>query len=257
MNTNADANNPLSVSASGSLFTHDGDSHRLTINKNSTPDTASVVFQNNWSGRAEFGLTESNEFELKVSPDGQNWQTALSIDETSGNVGIGAEPTNRLRVSGGMVQFGWNFISALEASGGAAMEVMAGGTGDRHAYFDFHACDEHADYASRFIRWGGVNGPFSIYNRESGGITFNCENPAPVQFTSNGNATMNIAADGHIGIAIAAPTCLLHVGGQMRLEPVVLAALPAAASAGAGAIAYVTDKPGGAGLMVCNGSAWT
>lgn len=42
--------------------------------------TGSVLFQTNWSGRAEFGLLGDGNFALKVSPDGGNWTTAISID---------------------------------------------------------------------------------------------------------------------------------------------------------------------------------
>ena len=74
VNTSADITNRLAVSSPNSLFTHEGDSHRIKINKASSSDTASFFFQNNWSGRAEFGLTGDDDFHVKVSADGSTWR---------------------------------------------------------------------------------------------------------------------------------------------------------------------------------------
>jgi hypothetical protein len=49
------------------------------VNKNAAGDTASYLFQTGFSGRAEFGLTGSNDFEMKTSPDGSAFTTGLSI----------------------------------------------------------------------------------------------------------------------------------------------------------------------------------
>ena len=86
--TQADANNRLSVQSPGSLYTHDGDDHRVTINKAGSTDTASIVFQNDWSGRAEFGLIGSDDFAMKVSDDGVDFVTAMTIDHQTGAVGF-------------------------------------------------------------------------------------------------------------------------------------------------------------------------
>ena len=254
--TSADENNPLAVSGTGSLFTHDGAGHRVTINKQSEADTASQLFQTNWSGRAEIGLTGDDNLHVKVSPDGQAWVDAIRVDRTTGYVGINAELTKRLRVSGGAVQIGRNLISAEELGGGAAMEVMSEAVGDRNAYFDFHACDEHTDYASRFIRWQGEDGGFSIYNKGVGGIELNCLNAGFVRLVTDGTERMRVAADGKIGIGTSIPSTELHVEGTMRLKPQTLASLPSASGVGEGAVAYVSDKPGGGGLMTSDGNTW-
>jgi hypothetical protein len=59
---------------------------RLQISKESAGDTASVFFANNFSGRAEFGLSGSDNFKLKVSADGTSWTEALDIDRATGRV---------------------------------------------------------------------------------------------------------------------------------------------------------------------------
>lgn len=86
----ADLSNRLVVAADGSLFTHDGTSHRLVLNKATAVDTASVVLKNNFSGRAEFGLTGDDALRLKVSPDGSSWIEALSVAQGSGVVSLPA-----------------------------------------------------------------------------------------------------------------------------------------------------------------------
>ncbi len=82
---NADATNVLAVSGPASLF--DGTpSHRLHLNRSAIGETASLVFNTGYSGRAEIGLTGSGQdsLSLKVSQDGQAWKTALIVDPTGG-----------------------------------------------------------------------------------------------------------------------------------------------------------------------------
>lgn len=86
VNTSADDHNRLAVASEGILFTHDGDDQRLKINKASSSDTASVLFQDGFSGRAEMGLAGQDAFSIKVSQDGSDWVTALNIDPATGAV---------------------------------------------------------------------------------------------------------------------------------------------------------------------------
>lgn len=77
VNASADPANRLTVSSQGTLLTHEGSSHRVKVNKAGEGDTASLVFQSDWSGRAEMGLAGNNDFSLKVSADGSNFVEAL------------------------------------------------------------------------------------------------------------------------------------------------------------------------------------
>ena len=88
VHANADLTNRLAVAADGSLFSHDGTSHRLTLNKASAADTASVIFDDNASGRAEIGLTGDDALHVKVSPNGSSWIEALNIAQASGLVSL-------------------------------------------------------------------------------------------------------------------------------------------------------------------------
>lgn len=84
--TSADATNRLAVASDAVLLTHAGAGHQLKINKSAAGDTASLLFQTNWSGRAEMGTAGSDDFAVKVSPDGTTFHTGLSIDAASGTV---------------------------------------------------------------------------------------------------------------------------------------------------------------------------
>jgi hypothetical protein len=79
LNATADATNRLAVAAQASLFSHEGQGHQIKVNKASAGDTASLLFQSAWSGRAEMGLAGNDEFAIKVSGDGATWQTAMAI----------------------------------------------------------------------------------------------------------------------------------------------------------------------------------
>ncbi|MEO1554792.1 MAG: DUF2793 domain-containing protein [Pseudomonadota bacterium] len=85
VNTSADALNRLAVSSEATLLTHAGSGHQLKINKSATADTASLLFQSDWSGRAEMGLAGDDGWSIKVSPDGSTWTKALALDPTTGH----------------------------------------------------------------------------------------------------------------------------------------------------------------------------
>ncbi|MBU2994090.1 DUF2793 domain-containing protein [Octadecabacter sp. B2R22] len=84
VNTTADVVNRLSVAADATLLSHDGGGHQLKVNKASSGDTASLLYQSNWSGRAEMGLAGNDEFSIKVSDDGSTWTEALRFDGADG-----------------------------------------------------------------------------------------------------------------------------------------------------------------------------
>lgn len=84
VNATADATNKLSLSSPASLFNHNGAGHQMKINKNAAADTASILFQTGFSGRAEMGTAGSDDFSFKVSADGSTWNTGITINRTTG-----------------------------------------------------------------------------------------------------------------------------------------------------------------------------
>lgn len=67
---------------------------------------------------------------------------------------------------------------------------------------------------------------------------------------------------GMVGVGTAAPAERLHVAGNATVDGTVrvgrftLATLPAPATAGAGALAFVTDVPSGGTLACSDGAEW-
>ena len=98
INADANATNRLSVAADATLLSHDGDDHRLKINKAGTGDTASIVYQTGFSGRAELGLAGDDDFHFKVSGDGATWKEAIVINRATGVVSF---PNTSLGGGGG------------------------------------------------------------------------------------------------------------------------------------------------------------
>lgn len=122
--TSHDPVNVLAVAGEASLFTNDGAGHQIKINKAATGDTASVLFQTGWSGRAEFGLAGSDNWSVKVSPDGTTWYQSLSTDANSGMVNI----ANGLSVSGA-VSLPAGSLNLSGAAFTGALPIAHGGTG--------------------------------------------------------------------------------------------------------------------------------
>ena len=90
INTSADATNRLAVSSAATLLNHAGNGHQLKLNKAAAGDTASLLYQTNWSGRAEMGLAGDDHWRIKVSADGASWINALSIDAATGAASFAA-----------------------------------------------------------------------------------------------------------------------------------------------------------------------
>lgn len=85
-----DATNRLSVSSPATLLTHAGSGHQLKVNKAGPGDTASLLFQTGWSGRAEMGLAGSDDFAVKVSPDGAAFHTGFTVAAADGRLTLPA-----------------------------------------------------------------------------------------------------------------------------------------------------------------------
>lgn len=136
----ADATNRLTVSSEATLLNHAGNGHQLKLNKNAETDTASLLFQSNWSGYAEIGLAGSKDFSVKVGDNNGQWREAMRIDHTNGNIMIGAiSPSTRLHVDG-PIRTGSVTISTLppaaDHGAGSIVFVSDANGGAQHAYSD-------------------------------------------------------------------------------------------------------------------------
>lgn len=81
--TAPDPNNALSVYGPSALF-NGATSMNITVNKNGAAATASLIFEDAFSGRAQMGLAGSDNFSFKVSANGSSWTTAIAIDAATG-----------------------------------------------------------------------------------------------------------------------------------------------------------------------------
>ena len=99
INTTADATNKLAVASAASLFNHNGAGHQMKLNKAAAANTASVLYQDNSSGRAEIGLTGDDNFHVKVSADGATFKEALLLDRTSGLGTVFGDPAVALGIA--------------------------------------------------------------------------------------------------------------------------------------------------------------
>ena len=88
INATADTTNRLTVSSAATLLNHAGAGHQLKLNKSAPGDTASLLFQSGFSGRAEMGLAGTDAFSVKVSADGATWHDGLTIAGDSGRVTV-------------------------------------------------------------------------------------------------------------------------------------------------------------------------
>lgn len=122
VNTSADDTNRLAVAGPATLLTHEGAGHQLKLNKAAGSNTASLLFQSNWSGHAEMGLMGDNHWRIKVSPDGAAWADALAIDAASANASFAgsvrpaADNAKTLGASGARWSAVWAATGTIQTS---------------------------------------------------------------------------------------------------------------------------------------------
>ncbi len=97
--TPVDGDNPFSAKLNSALFAAlptssagSGDI-RAKLSKQAAGNTATFLFQDNYSGRAEIGLAGDDDFHFKVSADGSTWYDAIDIAASSGTVSFLDTPT--------------------------------------------------------------------------------------------------------------------------------------------------------------------
>ena len=160
----ADATNRLSANTPNVLLNNAGTSIDVTVNKNAAANDASFSFKSGFSVRALFGTLGSDDFTLKVSPNGSSFFDALIADRNTGRVrfpvgvaltGLAADPSSatdgwlwhnsttgqlRARLSGvtriladqdvpWITPAAGDYALTTSGAGGAATGVLAGAAG--------------------------------------------------------------------------------------------------------------------------------
>jgi hypothetical protein len=111
--TTATTTNPISAKLNNALWVaktvaEGGDGNlRYKLSKENAAATSSLLFQDDFSGRAEIGLTGDDDFHFKVSADGATWFEALQLSRSNGGVKVApttaatSTTTGALTVAGG------------------------------------------------------------------------------------------------------------------------------------------------------------
>jgi hypothetical protein len=166
-----DAANRLVVASEATLLTHAGNGHQLKLNKAEAADTASVLFQTDFDGRAELGLTGSDAFSVKMRLASGDWAETLRMDPAAQSVtvatGAGAEirlteaglalNTNSGGSSGWQAMYGQENVlgTVSQASGritGALLERGANANGEYVRFAD------GTQICTRFVLFDSVTG---------------------------------------------------------------------------------------------------
>jgi hypothetical protein len=242
--TEADGTNPLSAKLNNVLWSARYESEggdgclRYTLNKEEPADVLSFLFQTDWSGRAEIGLTGSDNLQVKVSPDGSVWKDAVSVSNASGNVGIGGatDPVSPLHigdansaaVSSALITTDMMVISAQATAPG--FNIIAVGSSAPHRGV-FKATRARGTLSSPTAVETGDN-TFSLLGaaldgtaqRATAGITFevdgtvtdNVQAPQAIVFQTGAasrSERVRINSSGNMGIGTASPDEKLTVAG--------------------------------------------
>lgn len=169
INATADLVNRLSITADASLFNNDGTGHQIKINKAGSGDTASMLFQSNWNGHAEVGLTGDNDFHFKVSPNGSTWHDAITVDNNTGRMAI-TGVSGRIEVfdTGGSVFLGEEagINDDLSGNDNAFVGVRAGQyttTGSRNAALGYYALQSNVTGS-----YGAAMGAYALQGNTTG-----------------------------------------------------------------------------------------
>jgi hypothetical protein len=124
INAPADDTNRLSVASEAVLFSNASAGVHLKVNKHSSSDTAALLYQTGFSGRAEVGTTGDDKLHIKVSPDGSAWTEAVVVD-SAGKVGLGtATPAVKLDVDGPIRTKSYTVAGVPAASAGAGQMIF-------------------------------------------------------------------------------------------------------------------------------------
>ncbi|CAD7042073.1 hypothetical protein REJC140_01088 [Pseudorhizobium endolithicum] len=219
INAQGDATNRLALSSPASLFNHAGGGHQLKINKESAADTASLLFQTGFTGRAEIGLAGSDALSIKVS-DGITWRTGLSLD-AAGRVFRPHQPVMRAYRTGttmsppdgqfsGFTAFGINqggfSLGTAAPAGGNSIVVPAAGL--------YLACLQ--------IRVSASSGHIATLMVNGAQTALELAGPAGSSGTQTVTGVIELSADDDLTLRHDGTAELSLVGGGTQLSLVLL-----------------------------------
>ena len=191
------------------VFTTDQDTHPCFQQLNWTHDNIAQSFDAYYNGAWRMGDTGStnsccqwykisDKLQLRYGYDTQQgntvtWNNGIIVNLKNGNVGIGAEPVQKLDV------YGNAFI------GEAGERWRLGNVG--------------------YGNWAGLchsnlsGSSYALLQHSSGGTLLNCASNQYIGFRCNNSEKMRMKADGKVGIGTTNPSYKLHVyGGDIKCD---------------------------------------
>jgi hypothetical protein len=235
------------------------------LSKESADKTLSLLFQDNFSGRAEIGLTGDDDFHLKVSGDGENWVEAVVIDNQSGEATLAAPAT--IRTDTGIVlnldlDGGDGVFQATRYAAGPSAPVFFGrkARGTRDA-------PEAVQAGDTLIGFRGYAYTGTEFLRAAEGVAFLLEAAENISdsaygtqirfFTTlNGTTTIEervrIAHDG--ALQMGGENTVVDANRHFMLRAYTVATLPQATVPGQ--LIYVSDGAANKRLAVSDGTGW-
>jgi hypothetical protein len=255
VNTALDPLAHLSVQSDKLVFSHDetsgsgSGSLQTVLNKKTVTDTASVLYQTGWSGRAELGLNGDDDFSIKVSAAGLTWTTAFETAAATADIRI----AKRLVIGEG-AHAGNGLTIAMNNPAFSIQDT--GGTGNAHSAV-IGWVDGNGDQKAWCGLGSSSNTQFTFLTHYADGLRFMTYGGSyPIEFAQQSTVRMKVHTNGNIGIHETDPTTPLHVDGAIRVGTAPVSALPSASGSGAGAFIFVSDENGGATLAFSDGSQW-
>ncbi len=189
--------NKLQVSGSSALFSADTDHFRIFISKKLDKDLATIIFQDNFIGRAQIGMIEDNDFHFQVSTDGTTYTDAFIIKNENGHIGVGDPDTTGARFSV-IDKDGGSAIKADSYEGGYSIVARKDGSGGGVFISKLDVGTGH----SLHIIHNGIDSAMVIEGSES--------------------ELMVVESDGKVGIGTAKPKGTLDVNGPIYQRGKVL-----------------------------------
>ncbi len=292
--TTADAANPFAAKLNKALWTArqvgeggDGDL-RLTLNKESTADTLSLLMQTGYSGRAELGLTGSDDLAVKVSADGVAWTTALAIDQTTGRVTVCGDPTGPLGIATRQYAVGragdtMTGDLIVSQAGPSELKTISDGSTSTATLESYRTSTAAHCSVVGNAAYGSLAAPafvgaaeanlFELSARPWSGSTFGQQ--ARIAFVSSeahsatalgvdcvvsctaGGGTLRqdvVRISAATGLAMFGSNIVIDANRHLRLRSYTIATLPSVAAAGQ--VIFCSDLGGGGGQLVSDATRW-
>lgn len=274
--TTSDNTNRLAVSSDATLFSHAGAGHQLKLNKSTVTDTASLLFQDNWSGRAEVGLAGDDDLQLKISADGSAWRAALTVNSDAGaaKLQIGEHDTTADKLIFRTSINGSNGTYAIGKTSGLNRLTFEKPTSDTNvadgSYYSFQdvGCLNAGNPTWQSLKCFGPRVTEAGINRFPAFSQYwsatNRDDPTDLKYMFNVDNVGGLDA----GITFKTPN-----GGDITFKPgpsggraifdapvtlrsYTVATAPNAGLSGAAALIYVSNETGGAVLAFSDGTNW-